>query len=119
MQLKLFLKCRKPLNINRVLTYRMAYKYGQESLQYYRSALKDILSKRFKHIFDRLPEQFFNQRERDVQKTTNLYYDKGSNLTVEFNTIHGIKGKDILYLETEHKGGTNIKRRIPLLKRKQ
>ena len=70
-------------------------------------------------IFECLPENFLdkniavNQTEKSEK---NIFIDPIRGRRIEFNTIHGVKGEThdaTLYLETDRKGASDLKRILP------
>ena len=70
-------------------------------------------------IFECLPENFLdkniavNQTEKSEK---NIFIDPIRERRIEFNTIHGVKGEThdaTLYLETDRKGASDLKRILP------
>lgn len=73
--------------------------------------------------FQQIPDAFI-QTSRKVHIATenaNIYHDNNSGVSISFDTVYGVKGEThdaTLYLETETKKSSDIKRIMPLLESK-
>lgn len=75
-------------------------------------------------VMENLPEWFMNpgQQQKKVSAMTNVFHDSETGIDIHFDTVHGVKGEThdaTLYLETERKQGTDLKRIMPLLENKE
>lgn len=70
----------------------------------------------------KIPDQFmkYGQAENEKNSKDNCY--KENDVCIQFDTVFGVKGEThdaTLYLETESRGGTDLKRIMPLLEGKK
>lgn len=74
-------------------------------------------------VLERLPDNFMNSTHTVSvsNRKLNTYQDEESRIEIVFDTVYGVKGEThdaTLYLETETKRSTDIKRILPLLEGK-
>lgn len=72
---------------------------------------------------ENLPDAFMqsSQEPQAANEDSHIFYDDESSISVVFDTVYGVKGEThdaTLYLETETKKSSDIKRILPLLERK-
>lgn len=67
-------------------------------------------------IMQALPSYFMEEPQMKVKQQTNVLIDPLRGRKIQFDTVHGVKGQThdaTLYLETDYRSGSDIKRVLP------